>query len=77
MSLFALMRRAYPYRNLPRADFDAVRAHAGRGLQHAPRPPRGAAASRCGQQDAARPRKGARLTAITSGGAIPDNADYR
>ncbi len=24
-----------------------------------------------------RPRKGARLTAITSGGAIPDNADYR
>ncbi len=24
-----------------------------------------------------RPRKGARLTALTSGGAIPDNADYR
>ncbi len=24
-----------------------------------------------------RPRKGARLTAITSGGAIPDNADYK
>ena len=24
-----------------------------------------------------RPRKGARLTAITSGGAIPDNADYQ
>ncbi len=24
-----------------------------------------------------RPRKGGRLTAITSGGAIPDNADYR
>jgi ATP-dependent Lhr-like helicase len=24
-----------------------------------------------------RPRKGARLTSLTSGGAIPDNADYK
>ena len=33
--LFALLRRAWPYRALAREDFAAVVAHAGRGLQHA------------------------------------------
>ena len=42
-ALFALIRRAWPYRDLPRADFDAVVAHAGRGVQHAARPARRAA----------------------------------
>ncbi|MCK7509179.1 MAG: hypothetical protein MZV70_37480 [Desulfobacterales bacterium] len=54
------------------------RAHAGRGLRHAPRPAlraylhRDARAAACCARGA-----GARLTALTSGGAIPDNADYQ
>ena len=43
--LFALMRGAYPYRNLKREEFDAVRADARGRIQHAARPPRRAAAS--------------------------------
>ena len=44
--LFALVRRAWPYRDLAREDFDAVVAHAGRGLHHAARPARRADPSR-------------------------------
>ncbi|HEY3698153.1 MAG TPA: helicase-related protein, partial [Spongiibacteraceae bacterium] len=73
--LFDLLRGAYPYRNLKRSEYDetvqlladgfgAKRGHLRQYIHH----------------DAVhkqlRERRGARLTALTSGGTIPDNADY-
>src|SRR5881409_3888618 len=73
--LFHLCRRAYPYRGLDRNDFDAVvqmladgidtRRGRGRAYLHHDRVNR-----------RLRARRGARLAAITSGGAIPDTANY-
>jgi ATP-dependent helicase Lhr and Lhr-like helicase len=72
-TLFALVKRAYPYRNLARATFDEVLTMLSEGI-----------ASQRGRYGAylhhdqinrkLRARRGARLAAITSGGAIPDNA---
>ena len=73
--LFALMRRAYPYRNLQRKDFDAVVRMLADGISTR-RGRRGTYLHRDAVNRVLRPRKGARLTAITCGGAIPDNADY-
>ena len=74
--LYALVRRAWPYRALARADFDALLRMLSDGIS-----------TRRGRQSAylhrdavnrrLRARRGARLTAITCGGAIPDNADYQ
>src|SRR6266478_1781522 len=71
--LFALAKRAYPYRNLTRETFDAVLTMLSEGI-----------ASQRGRYGAylhhdrinrkLRARRGARLAAITSGGAIPDNS---
>ena len=47
------------------------------GISTRARPARHLPASRCGEPPAARAASGARLTAITCGGAIPDNADYQ
>jgi ATP-dependent helicase Lhr and Lhr-like helicase len=74
--LFALMRRAYPYRHLTRGDFDACVRMLAEGFSTR-RGRRGALLHHDAVNKMLRPRKGARLTAITSGGAIPDNADYR
>jgi ATP-dependent Lhr-like helicase len=74
--LFALMRRAYPYRNLAREEFDACVRMLAEGFSTR-RGRRGALLHHDTVNKMLRPRKGARLTAITSGGAIPDNADYR
>ncbi len=73
--LLTLVRRAWPFRRLARADFDAVLEMLAEGV-----------ATRRGRRsahlhwdrvhDRLRPRRGARLAAITSGGAIPDTADY-
>jgi ATP-dependent Lhr-like helicase len=52
--LFALIRRAWPYRALAREDFAAVVTMLAEGLQHAPRPARRAAPPRCRQPYAAR-----------------------
>lgn len=67
--------RAYSYASLPRSSFDSVLAMLSEGIS-----------SRLGRRSAylhydrihgaVRGRRGARLAAITSGGAIPDNADY-
>ena len=54
-----------------------VHRHAGAGLQHETRAPWRVDPSRCASIGCCVPAKGARLTAITSGGAIPDNADYK
>ena len=70
-----LCGRAYPYRDLPRECFDQVVDMLSQGV-----------ASRHGRRSAhihhdaingrLKGRRGARLAALTSGGAIPDNADY-
>jgi ATP-dependent Lhr-like helicase len=74
--LFSLLRGAYPYRNLSRADFDECVTMLAEGFSTR-RGRRGALLHHDTVNKMLRPRKGARLTAITSGGAIPDNADYR
>jgi ATP-dependent Lhr-like helicase len=73
--LFALCRRAFPYRALSRDDFDAVvrmladgiATQRGRGLAYLYH-------DRINHR--IKGRRGARLAAITSGGAIPDTANY-
>jgi ATP-dependent Lhr-like helicase len=74
--LFALVRSAYPYRNLSRHDFDAVVRMLAEGID-TKRGRRGTYLHRDAVNHVLRARKGARLTAITCGGAIPDNADYQ
>ncbi len=74
--LLALLRRAWPYRELQQQEYEQVLRMLAEGY-----------ASRRGQQSAylhrdtvnhrLRARRGARLTAITCGGAIPSNADYQ
>ncbi len=74
-ALFDLARRAYPYRDLTRGEFDDVvkmlaegfTTQRGRGRVHL---------HYDGVNRRIRARKGARLAAVTSGGAIPENADY-
>jgi ATP-dependent Lhr-like helicase len=73
--LFALVQTAYPYRNLPRRDFDAVLEMLGEGIA-TQRGRSGAFLHRDRVNRMVRGRRGARLAAITSGGAIPDNANY-
>ena len=73
--LFDLCRRAYPYRDLPRDKFDQVIESLSQGF--APRQGRkGAHLHRDGINLQLKGRRGSRLAALTSGGAIPDNADY-
>ncbi len=71
--LFALVKRAYPYRNLARATFDSVVEMLSEGIA-AQRGRYGAYLHHDRINRKLRPRRGARLAAITSGGAIPDNA---
>ncbi len=73
--MFALVRRAYPYRNLVRAAFDAILEMLSEGIA-ARRGRYGAYAHRDRVNGKLRARRGARLAAITSGGAIPDNSLY-
>jgi ATP-dependent helicase Lhr and Lhr-like helicase len=73
--LFALVRRAYPYRNLARATFDAVLEMLSEGIASR-RGRYGAYLHRDRVNGKLRARRGARLAAITSGGAIPDNSLY-
>jgi ATP-dependent Lhr-like helicase len=75
-ALFELVRRAYPYRRLSRDDFDAVVRMVATGFTTR-RGRRGALVHHDGVNGRIRGRRGARLTAITSGGAIPESADYR
>src|SRR5262249_46264535 len=75
-ALFEMCRRAYPYRDLSRDDYDAVLEMVSEGI--APQGGRwGAYVHRDRVNRRLKARKGARLTAITCGGAIPEIADYR
>lgn len=73
--LFGAVRRAFPYRDLPRADFDSVIEMLSEGI-NARRGRYGAYLLRDRVNKRLHGRRGARLAAITSGGAIPDNALY-
>ncbi|HEY9086051.1 MAG TPA: DEAD/DEAH box helicase [Candidatus Tyrphobacter sp.] len=73
--LYALVRSTYPYRNLTRADFEAVLSMLGDGIATS-RGRSGTWVHHDRVNGRLRPRRGARLTAITCGGAIPDNANY-
>ena len=74
--LFALLRRAWPYRSLPREDFTAVVRMLAEGFGTR-RGRRGALIHHDAVNHMLRGRRGARLTALTSGGTIPDTADYQ
>jgi len=74
--LFALIRRADPYRDLAQADFAAVVTMLAEGFSTR-RGRRGAYLHRNAVHRRLRGRRGARLTAVTSGGTIPDLADYQ
>ena len=73
--LFALVRTAAPYAALPRAAFEAVVDMLSDGIATA-RGRYGAYLHRDRVNGVVRGRRGARLAAITGGGAIPDNANY-
>jgi ATP-dependent Lhr-like helicase len=73
--MFAMVRRAYPYRNLARATFDSILEMLSEGIA-ARRGRYGAYVHRDRVNGKLRARRGARLAAITSGGAIPDNSLY-
>src|SRR6202521_428013 len=73
--LFALVRRAYPYRDLSRKTFNEVLEMLAEGIA-ARRGRYGAYLHRDRVNGKLRARRGSRLAAITSGGAIPDNSLY-
>ncbi|WP_130617166.1 DEAD/DEAH box helicase [Dyella amyloliquefaciens] len=74
-ALFDTLRRAYPYRQLTREQFDATVRMLADGFTTR-RGARAAYIHRDAVHKQLRARRGARLTAVTSGGAIPDTADY-
>jgi ATP-dependent Lhr-like helicase len=73
--LYRLVRRSYSYRTLERSDFDAVLDMLATGI--ATSRGRGRAYVQYDRVNRrVRGRRGARLAAITSGGAIPETANY-
>ena len=74
--LFDRLRRAWPFRELTREDFDAVVRMLAEGFATR-RGRRGALIHHDAVNGMLRGRRGARLTALTSGGTIPDTADYQ
>ena len=74
--LYARFKRAWPFRDLTRERFDEVARMLADGF--ATRlGRRGALLHRDAVNGILRGRRGARTTALTSGGAIPDTADYQ
>ncbi len=74
-ALWDLVRRGYPYRALTRREFEDVLEILSEGVATR-RGRRSAHLHRDRVHGMLRGRRGARLAAITSGGAIPDTADY-
>jgi ATP-dependent Lhr-like helicase len=73
--LFQVVRRAYPYRDLARQDFDALLEILSEGIT-ARRGRYGAYLHRDRVRHRLRGRRGSRMVAITNGGAIPESALY-
>ena len=74
-ALFNIVRRAYPYRDLTREAFDDLIMLLTEGIESS-RGRYGAYLLRDGVQHHLHPRRGARMIAISNGGAIPDTALY-
>jgi len=74
--LYDRLRRAWPFRSLTREDFDGVARMLAEGFTTR-RGRRGALIHRDAVNRILRGRRGARTTALTSGGTIPDTADYQ
>jgi ATP-dependent Lhr-like helicase len=74
--LFALVRRAAPYRDLTREDFDAVTEMLAEGIRTG-RGRRAYYLHRDQVNGLLKGRRAARLAALTSGGAIPELGDFR
>ena len=74
--LYQVVRRAAPYAELSRSQFDEVLQLVSRGIETG-RGRRGAYLHHDAVNGELRARKGARLAAATSGGAIPETGDYR
>src|SRR6202790_528449 len=74
-ALYESVRRAYPYRNLERKSFDEIVEMLSEGIAGG-RGRYGAYLHRDRVNHVLRGRRGARLAAITSGGAIPENSLY-
>ncbi len=74
--LYARVRRAAPYNDLTRSQFDEVIDLVAHGVETG-RGPRGRYVYHDAVNGEVRGRKGARLAALTSGGAIPEIGDYR
>ncbi|MGI4812263.1 MAG: DEAD/DEAH box helicase [Janthinobacterium lividum] len=74
-ALFELVHAATPYAELPRESYDAVLRMLAEGYtsRHGPR---GAWIHRDAVSRTLRGRRGGKLTAVMSGGTIPDNADF-
>lgn len=74
--LFDLARQAMPYENLDRGDYDRVLEMLSEGISTS----RGRSRAHLHRDrigGVLRPRKGARLAALTNAGTIPDNFNYR
>jgi ATP-dependent Lhr-like helicase len=74
--LFEMVRRAAPYAGLSREEFDETVDLVSGGIVTG-RGRRGAHLHHDGVNGRLRARRGARLAALTSGGAIPETGDYR
>ena len=74
--LFGLVTRAWPYRRLTRDEFDEVVELVSAGVETG-RGRRMAYLHRDRVHGRLRARRGARLSSLTSGGAIPETGDYR
>ncbi|HET7307502.1 MAG TPA: DEAD/DEAH box helicase [Gammaproteobacteria bacterium] len=73
--LFAMLTRAWPYRELPRAEFEALVKMLAEGYSTR-RGRHGAYLHRDIINGMLRPRRSARMTALMNGGVIPDQFDY-
>ena len=73
--LYALIRSTYPYRDLDRQHYEAIITMLSDGIA-TQRGRSGTYLHRDQVNGRVRGRRGARLAAITSGGAIPDTANY-
>jgi ATP-dependent Lhr-like helicase len=74
-ALHAMLVRAWPYRNLTRARFDEIIALLASGIESS-RGRYGAYLLRDGIHGQLHPRRGARMIAISNGGAIPETNLY-
>lgn len=74
--LFELFRSAYPFRHFDRKEFDELVRMLGEGFSTR-RGRHGALVHHDAVNGVVRARSGTRLTALTSGGTIPDTADFR